>query len=128
MKVTPRRQRSDSAAAAIAATQAAALGPLEPPAHVTLRPGDRPFWNAIMLARARPNRLDVTPSAGRDRRKQKCPAHGRAFPGLNAGAACYSTPSISAAWRCRRAMRRSVGGWEALAVRRLPCSGSMTKV
>jgi hypothetical protein len=25
----------------------------------------------------------------------------------------YSTPSISAAWRCRRAMRRSVGGCEA---------------
>ena len=59
MKVTPRRKRSDSAAAAIAATQAAALGPLEPPAHVTLRPGDRPFWNAIMLARARDTWTDV---------------------------------------------------------------------
>jgi hypothetical protein len=59
MKVTPRRKRSDSAAAAIAATQAAALGPLEPPAHVTLRPGDRPFWSAIMLARARDTWTDV---------------------------------------------------------------------
>lgn len=45
--------RSDSAAAAVAAAQSASLGPLEPPAHVTLRPGDRPFWDAIMLARAR---------------------------------------------------------------------------
>eukprot|EP01035_Chromulina_nebulosa_P031537 gene31537-biopygen20260 len=65
MKVTPRRKRSDSAAAAIAATQAAALGPLEPPAHVTLRPGDRPFWNAIMLARARDTwtEVDLTTAA-----------------------------------------------------------------
>ena len=53
MKVTPKRQRSDSAAAAVTATQAAALGPLQPPAHVKLRPGDLPFWNAIMSARAR---------------------------------------------------------------------------
>lgn len=53
MKTTPKRRRSDSAAAAIAASQAAALGPLEPPAHVALRPGDRPFWDAIMQARAR---------------------------------------------------------------------------
>ena len=53
MKVTPKRKRSDSAAAAIAATQAAALGPLQPPAHVVLRAGDRPFWNAIVLARGR---------------------------------------------------------------------------
>jgi len=53
MKVTAKRRRSDSAAAAVAAVQAASLGPLQPPAHVTLRPGDRPFWEAIMLARAR---------------------------------------------------------------------------
>lgn len=53
MKVTAKRQRSDSAAAAVAAVQAVSLGPLQPPAHVTLRPGDRPFWEAIMLARAR---------------------------------------------------------------------------
>ena len=53
MKLAPRRKRSDSAAAAIAAAQAAALGPLEPPAHVALRPGDRPYWDDIMQARAR---------------------------------------------------------------------------
>lgn len=59
MKVTPRRKRSDSAAAAIEAAKAAAMGPLEPPAHVTLRPIDRPFWNAIMAARARGTWTDV---------------------------------------------------------------------
>ncbi|WP_162575173.1 TerS protein [Variovorax sp. PBL-H6] len=53
MKMTPRRKRSDSAAAAVAAAQAVALGPIDPPAHVTLRPGDRPFWDAIVTARAR---------------------------------------------------------------------------
>ena len=53
MKVTPRRKRSDSAAAAVAASQAAALGPLPPPECVTLRTGDVAFWNAIMLARPR---------------------------------------------------------------------------
>ena len=53
MKVTPRRKRSDSAAAAVAASQAVALGPLPPPECVTLRTGDVPFWNAIMVARAR---------------------------------------------------------------------------
>ena len=53
MKVTPRRKRSDSAAAAVAASQAAALGPLPPPEHITLRACDRPFWDAIVQARAR---------------------------------------------------------------------------
>ena len=53
MKVTPKRRRSDSAAAAIAAAQAAALGAIDPPAHVALREGDRPFWDAIVTARAR---------------------------------------------------------------------------
>lgn len=53
MKVTPRRKRSDSAAAAVAASQAAALGPLPPPECVRLRKGDTPYWNAIVLARAR---------------------------------------------------------------------------
>lgn len=53
MKMTPKRPRSDSAAAAIAAAQAAALGAIEPPAHITLRPQDRPFWDAIVLARPR---------------------------------------------------------------------------
>jgi hypothetical protein len=32
---------------------AAAAGPLDPPAHLTLRPGDRPFWDGIVLSRAR---------------------------------------------------------------------------
>lgn len=53
MKVTPRRKRSDSAAAAVAASQAVALGPLPPPECVTLRTGDLPYWNAIVQARAR---------------------------------------------------------------------------
>ncbi len=53
MKTTPRRPRSDSAKAAVQAAQNAALGPLEPPAYVTLRPQDKPFWQAIMKARAR---------------------------------------------------------------------------
>lgn len=53
MKINPRRKRSDSAAAAAAAVQAVALGPLNPPEHVALRPGDRPFWDAIVTARAR---------------------------------------------------------------------------
>ena len=53
MKLTPKRNRSDSAAAAVRAAQAAALGPLDPPAHVALREGDRPFWDAIVTSRAR---------------------------------------------------------------------------
>lgn len=51
MKLTPKRKRSDSASAAIAATQAAALPPLEPPAHVLVPAGARPFWDAIVQAR-----------------------------------------------------------------------------
>ena len=53
MKVTPKRNRSDSASAAVRAAQAAALGPIDPPEHVVLRVGDRPFWNAIVTSRAR---------------------------------------------------------------------------
>lgn len=53
MKATPKRNRSDSAAAAVRAAQAAALGPLDPPGHVALRDGDRPFWDAIVTSRAR---------------------------------------------------------------------------
>lgn len=53
MKTTPRRPRSDSAKAAVAATQAAALGPIKPPDSVTLRKADLPFWNAVMKSRAR---------------------------------------------------------------------------
>lgn len=59
MKVTPKRKRSDSAAAAIQAHQSAALGPLKPPQHVQLRDIDRPFWNAIMTARARDTWTDI---------------------------------------------------------------------
>ncbi len=58
-KIAPRRKRSDSAAAAIAATQAAALGPLEPPPHVALRAADKPFWCAIVQARARDTWTEV---------------------------------------------------------------------
>lgn len=32
---------------------AAQLGPLDPPPYVTLRDGDRPFWDGIVRARAR---------------------------------------------------------------------------
>jgi hypothetical protein len=53
MKTTPKRNRSDSASAAVRAAQAVALGPLKPPAHVTLRAGDKPFWNGIVTSRAR---------------------------------------------------------------------------
>ncbi len=53
MKITPRRPRSDSAAAAVRAVQAVALGPLKPPKHVALRKGDLPFWTAIVTGRAR---------------------------------------------------------------------------
>jgi hypothetical protein len=65
MKLTPKRQRSDSAKAAVAATQAAALPPLSPPAHVTLRPQDGPFWTAIVTARPRDtwNEVDLASAA-----------------------------------------------------------------
>lgn len=53
MKTTPKRMRSDSATAALQAAKNAALPPLKPPAHVSLRDTDRPFWNAIVTARAR---------------------------------------------------------------------------
>lgn len=48
-----KRTRSDSATAAVRAAQVAAAGPIEPPAHVMLRDADRPFWDAIVGARAR---------------------------------------------------------------------------
>lgn len=59
MKTTDRRPRSDSAKAAVAASQAVALGPLPPPAHVRLRDCDRPFWNAIVTARPRDTWTDA---------------------------------------------------------------------
>lgn len=66
MKVTAKRRRSDSAAAAVVAAQSAALGPLDPPKHVKLRRGDRPFWDAIVAARARDtwHESDLVTAAG----------------------------------------------------------------
>jgi hypothetical protein len=52
-RVTPKRGRSDSATAAVTAEAAAAQGPIEPPDYVRLREGDRPFWDAVVRARAR---------------------------------------------------------------------------
>lgn len=48
-----RRPRSDSAKAAVAASQAVALGPISPPPHVRLRDQDWPFWAAVMQTRPR---------------------------------------------------------------------------
>lgn len=47
-----RRQRIDSAAAAVE-TMAAAVRDLSPPAHVKFRSGDWPFWDAVIAERAR---------------------------------------------------------------------------
>lgn len=52
-KVKPKRVDSRTAEAAVSAFQAAALGPIEPPATVKLREADRALWDAIMLVRAR---------------------------------------------------------------------------
>lgn len=48
-----KRDRCDSITGQTRAMQAAALGPLPPPAHCRLRAGDLPFWNGIVLSRAR---------------------------------------------------------------------------
>ena len=48
-----KRLRSDSVTAAVQAAQAADSGPIAPPDHVTLREGDKPFWDAVVCARAR---------------------------------------------------------------------------
>jgi hypothetical protein len=48
-----KRNRSDSASAAVEAAQIASAELIEPPDHVTLRDGDRSFWNSIVSARAR---------------------------------------------------------------------------
>lgn len=53
-----KRTRSDSTAAAVAAAVAAGL-PIEPPTHVTLRDGDRPFWDSVVCARARDTWTDA---------------------------------------------------------------------
>lgn len=59
MKTTAKRQRTDTAKAAVNASQNAALPPLKPPACVKLRPGDRAFWNRIVNSKARDNWTDV---------------------------------------------------------------------
>ena len=51
--MTTRRPRSDSKTGAKIAVAAALAGSIEPPGHVRLREGDRPFWDAIVCARAR---------------------------------------------------------------------------
>lgn len=53
MKLTPKRKRSDSAAAAVQAHQNAAQAPIEPPAYITLPEPCKPFWQAIVTARPR---------------------------------------------------------------------------
>lgn len=60
-----RRTRSDSAKAAVQAAQAAAMGPLTPPKHVTLPDAAVPFWEAIMRnrPRARWNDADLAMAA-----------------------------------------------------------------
>jgi hypothetical protein len=37
----------------VTAMQAAIEGDIQPPKHVSLRPGDRPFWEAVVRARAK---------------------------------------------------------------------------
>lgn len=59
MKTTDKRARTDTAKAAVEATQNAALPPLDPPMCVTLRPADRPFWDRIVQSKARDNWTDV---------------------------------------------------------------------
>ncbi|MGA0583253.1 MAG: TerS protein [Castellaniella sp.] len=59
MKTTEKRARTDTAKAAVQAAQNAALPPLEPPACVSLRPADRPFWGRIVSSKARDNWTDV---------------------------------------------------------------------
>jgi hypothetical protein len=48
-----KRIRADSAESAVTAMLEASLPPLEPPEHVSLREGDRPFWDGVVRARAR---------------------------------------------------------------------------
>ena len=48
-----RKQRSDSAKAAIDAALAVTLPELRPPGDVRLRAGDEPFWRTIIQSRAR---------------------------------------------------------------------------
>ena len=51
--MTPRKHKSDSVTAAVAAMLNAAMADIEPPPHVRLRDGDRAFWIGIVRARTR---------------------------------------------------------------------------
>lgn len=53
LKMTTKRNRSDSAASAVKAMLNAAKGDLTPPEHVRLRDGDHVFWVGVVRARAR---------------------------------------------------------------------------
>ncbi|WP_423460385.1 terminase [Ottowia sp. VDI28] len=53
MKLTPKRQRADTAKGAVQAAQNAAQGPIDPPAYVTLPEACKPFWDAIVTSRPR---------------------------------------------------------------------------
>ncbi|WP_260597825.1 hypothetical protein [Sphingomonas endolithica] len=53
-----RRPRVDSAAGAVA-VMAAAARDLSPPAHIQLRPGDMPFWDAVIAERAKSEWTDA---------------------------------------------------------------------
>ncbi|WP_322997215.1 hypothetical protein [Castellaniella sp.] len=59
MKTTAKRPRTDTVKAAVNAAQNAAQPPIAPPACVTLRPGDRPFWDRIVESKARDNWTNV---------------------------------------------------------------------
>lgn len=50
---TNKRARRDSAKTAVDVFQNATRPTIKPPKHVTLRPGDLPFWNDVIRARAR---------------------------------------------------------------------------
>jgi len=47
-----RKGRSDSSTAAVNNISMALKGVIDPPEHVKLRPGDRLFWDSIILSRA----------------------------------------------------------------------------
>lgn len=59
MKTTDKRARTDTAKAAVEAAQNAVLPPIEPPDCITLRPADRPFWDRIIMSKARDNWTDI---------------------------------------------------------------------
>lgn len=59
MKLTPKRQRADSAKGAVQAAQNAAQGPIAPPAYVSLPEACKPFWDAIVTSRPRDTWTDA---------------------------------------------------------------------